>query len=84
MRVKTSKDKDILSRFDKINETQAENILTSLKHMLMNNHVEVDRGKNKGQLPLDHKFGFCKTFKKNTKNRGFHLTFKTADVQDII
>ena len=29
-------------------------------------------------------FGFCKTFKKITKQLGFHLTFKTADLQDII
>ena len=29
-------------------------------------------------------FGFCKTFKKITKNLGFHLTFKTADLQKII
>ena len=29
-------------------------------------------------------FGFCKTFKKVTKNLGFHLTFKTNDLQDVI
>ena len=29
-------------------------------------------------------FGFCKTYKKITKKLGFHLTFKTADLQDII
>ena len=28
--------------------------------------------------------GFCKTFKRVTKNLGFHLILKTADLQDII
>ena len=28
--------------------------------------------------------GFCKTFEKFTKNLGFHITFKTADLQDIM
>ena len=28
--------------------------------------------------------GFCKTFEKVTKNLGFHLTFKTANLQAII
>ena len=27
---------------------------------------------------------FFKTFRKITKNLGFHITFKTADLQDII
>ena len=29
-------------------------------------------------------FRFCKTFKKVTKNSGFHLTFKINDLQNII
>ena len=29
-------------------------------------------------------FGFCKNFKKLTKNLGFHLTLKTNDLQIII
>ena len=40
--------------------------------------------KIKGQLPLENIFGFCKTYITFTKNHGFHLTFKTADLQDII
>ena len=40
--------------------------------------------KIKGQLPLEHIFGFCKTFKKVTKNLGFRITFKTASLLDII
>ena len=52
--------------------------------MLINNHDLAIRGKIKGQLPLEHIFGFCKSFKKFTKNLGFHIKFRTADLQDII
>ena len=60
----------------------------SLKKMLIENHnvigQEVNKGKIKAQLSLEHFFGFCKTFKKITKNLGFHLSFKIAHLQDII
>ena len=46
--------------------------------------MEVNKGKIKGQLALDHILGFCKTFKKITKNLAFHLIFKMNDLQDII
>ena len=98
----TSRDGDLLSQFDNINEKVALNndgtqndvdtsvIIqnTSLKEMFTDNHnivgQEVNRGKIKGQLPLEHIFGFCRMFKKITKNLGFHLTFRTANLQDII
>ena len=52
--------------------------------MLIDNHsVPINRGKVTGQLPLEHIFVFCKTFKKITKIFGFHLTFKTAGLQDF-
>ena len=35
-------------------------------------------------MPLEHIFGLCNTSKKITKQLGFHLTFKTADLQDIM
>ena len=38
----------------------------------------------KGHLPLEQLFGFCKTFKEIGKTLGFHLTFKTVDLQDVI
>ena len=81
MRALTSKDGDLLSQFDNINEKVVLNnngtqndantteIIrnTSLKKMLIDNHnnvgQEVNKGKIKGQLPLEHIFGFCKTFK---------------------
>ena len=52
--------------------------------MLINNHTDASKGKIKGYLHLEDVFGFCKTFKKVTKNLGFHLTFKTNDLQNII
>ena len=55
------------------------------KQVKNNNHTEhANKGKIKGHLNLEHIFGFCKTFKKITKNLGFHLTFKMNDLQDFI
>ena len=92
MRLVSSRDGDLLSQFDNINEeiganeaATSDNIRsTSLSKMLITNHEDANRGKIKGQLPLEHIFGFCKTFKKVAKNLGFRFTFKTADLQDII
>ena len=97
MRCLTNKDGDLLSQFDKIKEKvvldNAGNVDedptsinlrdTSLHEMLISDHAEANRGKIKGQISLENMFGFCKTFKKVTKNLGFHLTFKTADLQNI-
>ena len=82
----TSKDGDLLSQFDNINEekTDANVRSTSLHEMLISNHIEANRGRIKGQLPLEDIFDFCKTFKKITKNSGFHITLKTNDLQNII
>ena len=75
MRVISSRDGDLLSQFDNINEeigandaATSDNIRsTSLHKMLITNHEDVNRGKIKSQLPLEHIFGFCKSFKKVTK-----------------
>ena len=84
MRALTSKDGD-LSHFVKIDESKNQIKSTSLKHLLINNHdVAANKGNIKGQFPLEHIFGFCRTFKKFSKQLGFHLTFKIVDVQDII
>ena len=57
----------------------------TLKQILITDYdVNSNRRKIKGQLPLEHIFVLCKTFEKITKQLGFHLTFKTADLQDII
>ena len=84
MRLLTSKDGGLSSCFDKNGETVLHND-NPLKQILINNHaVEVNKGKIRGQLALEHIFGFFKTFKKITKNLGFHLIFKMNDLQDII
>ena len=87
MRSLTSKDGDLVSYFDNINDTDGNTSMNnnSLKDRLINSHsVEVNRIKIKSHLPSEHLFGLCKTLKKVTTNLGFHLTFKTADRQNII
>ena len=90
MRVLFSKDGDLLSQFDNINEGDgiADFDSTSLKKTLIDNHdivgQEANKGKIKGQIAIENIFGFCKSFKKITKNLGFHIIFRTADLQDII
>ena len=92
MRVVSSRDGDLFSQFDNFNEeiganeaATSDNIRsTSLHKMLITNHEAANRGKIKGQLQLQDMFGFCKTFKKVTKNLGFRITYKTANLQDII
>ena len=63
MRGLTSKDGDLLTHFDKMDETEAEINNTSLHHHLVNNHyVAANEEKTKGQLPLEHSFAFLETF----------------------
>ena len=84
MRFITSKDSDVSSCFDKNGEKTLDDS-NPLKQILINNHAaEVNKGKIKGQLSLEHIFGFCKTFIKITFNLGFHLTYKKNDIQNII
>ena len=95
MRAISNKDGDLLSQFDNINENDIP-VLERLadlppqirdsphQKMLINNHTDANKGKIEGYLYLEDIFGFCKTFKKVTKNLGFHITFKTNDLQNII
>ena len=83
MRSLTSKDSDLSSCFDKKGES-ALNDNNLLKRILIKNHTVANKGKYKTKLELEHIFGSCETFKKITKNLGFDLTFKTANLQDII
>ena len=94
-RVISNKDGDLLSQFDNINENdipvleQLADLPVQIKDtpqqkMLINNHTDANKGKIKGYLFLEDIFGFCQTFKKVTKNLGFHITFKTNDLQNII
>ena len=95
MRAISNKYGDLLSQFDNINENNIP-ILERLQDlpvqsrdslhqkMLINNHTDANKGKIKGYLYLEDLFGCYKTFKKVTKSLGFHLTFKTNDLQIII
>ena len=60
----TQKDGDLSSYFDKIDETEAGITNSTLKHLLIDSHTNDDnKGKIRANLPLEHIFGFCKTFK---------------------
>ena len=83
MRFSTSKGGDLSSCFDKTGESALKDN-NLLKRILINNHIDDNKGKYKGGLELEHNFGFCKLFKKRIKNLAFQLTFKTANLQDII
>ena len=65
----TRRDGDLLSHFDKMDESEAQTEKTSLKHLFFKKHdVAANRGQFRGCLPLEHLFGFCKTFEKIIKN----------------
>ena len=57
---------------------------TPHQKLIINNHNDANKDKRKGYLYLEDIFGFSKSFKKETKHLGFHIMFKTADLQDII
>ena len=87
--------KNLESQFGNINENDIpfleiladlppQNRSTPHQKMLIDNHIDAKEGKIKRYLYLEEVFGFCKTFKKVTKNLGFHIMFKTANLQDII
>ena len=95
MRAISNKDGDLLSQLDNINENDIPILerladlptqIRSTPHqkMLIDNQTDAKKGKIKGHLFLEDIFGFCKTFKKVTKNLGFYITFKTNDLQNII
>ena len=68
MRALTSKDGDLLSHFDQIDESRDEIGNTVLKYHLNNNHdLAANKAKFKGQLPPEHVFGLCPTFEKLSK-----------------
>ena len=83
MRAISNKDGDLLSQFDnnendipvlnRLADLPVQNRDTPHQKMLINNHTDANKGKNIGYLYLEDIFGFCKTFKKVSKNLGFHL-----------
>ena len=95
MRAISNRDGDLISQFDNINGNDIPILeqITDLppqtrdtphQKKLKNNHTDANKGKIKGYIYLEDIFGFCKTFRKATKNLGFHLTLKTTDLQNII
>ena len=95
MRAQSNKDGDLLSQVDNFNENDIpipERLIelplqsrdTPHRKMLINNHTDAIKCKIKRYLYLEDIFDFCETFNKVTKNLGFHLTFKTKDLQNII
>ena len=95
MKVISNEDGDLLSQFDKINENDIPILeqlailppqIRSTPHqkMIIDNHTDANKGKIKGYLYLEDVFGFCKTFEQVTKILGFHITFKTNHLQNII
>ena len=95
IKVISNKDDDLLSQFGNINENdiplleRSADLLPQIRStphqkMLIENHTDPNKGKTKEYLYLEVIFGFCKNFKKVTKNLGSHIMFKTANLQDII
>ena len=91
----SNKDDDLLSQFGNFNEKGIPLLeklvilppqIRSTPHqkMLIDNHTDAKKGRITGYLYLEDFFGFWKTFIKVTKFFGFHLMFKTNDLQDII
>ena len=80
----SSKDVELSSCFDKNGENALNDNAVLKKILIKNLGIKVKKGKIKGHLTLVQIFGVCTTFKKITKNLGFHSTFKTPDLQDII
>ena len=65
----TSKDSDLSSYFEKsfVNPL-SKNGNNIINQIFIINHDASNKGKVKGELALEHIFGFCKTSKKLTKN----------------
>ena len=85
MRFLTQKDEDLSYYFDKNDERDVGITNSTLKHMLIDSHINDDtKGKMRANLPLEHIFGFCKTFKKITKGLGFELQSKTSNEKQKI
>ena len=85
MRLVTQKDGDLSTYFDIIDESEGEINNTSLRQILIDNHTEASRGLIRGHLPLEYIFGFCRSFKKISKELGFELDLRTSNrKQDIL
>ena len=60
----TSKDGELKSHLDKIDEFEAHLVKTSLNHILIKNHdIAANKAKVKEQIPLEHIVDFAKLLK---------------------
>ena len=87
MRAISNRDGDLLSQFDNLNgndipilerlqDLPVQNRDTPHQKMLINNHTDANKIKIEGFFYLEYIFGFCKTFKKVTKNLDFIYRLK--------
>ena len=66
MRALTTKEGDLLSHFNKIDESQAEINSKSPKHLLVDSHdIAANKRIMKGQLPREHFFWILSNVQKN-------------------
>ena len=79
MRIVTQKDGDFSTYFDIIDESEDRIDNSSLKQELINDHTADNRGNIRGHLPLEHIFGFAKSFEIITKGLGFELKLRTSN-----
>ena len=95
MRVISVRNGDLLSRIDNLKENDLPVLerraelhpqirSTPDQKLFIKSHTDANKGKIRGYFYLEDIFGFCKTFRKVTINLGFHLIFKTTNLQDII
>ena len=80
MRSLTGKDGDPLSYFGNINDIDkktSKNKNSLNDRLIISHSVEVNRGEIRGQIPLEHTVGFCKTIEKITKR------FHSFNIQNI-
>ena len=85
MRLLTSKEADFLPQTINVLNRKLNYKIHLLNIYLLTNMTFLgSKVKLKDSYLLKFFFGFCKTFKKISKLLGFHLTFITADLQDII
>ena len=67
-RLVTQKDSDLSTYFDLIDESEDGINKSSLKQILIDNNTEASRGLIRGHLSLVYIFGFCRSFRKNSKH----------------
>ena len=83
VRVLTSKHDELSSYCEK--NTEHKIINTSLKKILIDEPTtQANKGKNLEQYNWNKISNFVRRLKKKTKCRNFHVTFKTAGLQDFV